>query len=395
MTGNSDAPLGFCQFCGARRIVAGQGHCVECGRKLSQPSEPGLGAAPAAAATQVVPETPEGPVEPVAPAPAPVNLPIPEQPMAPAQVPSPPFAPIAPPPAPDAAPAFAPIAPMAAGEYAQPGLGQPRSDAPPPTAPPLQGYGSIPGYVAGPSYAPAPVRRNSAPIWLGLGVFGLVIVMVAGAASLLSASGARPSPTASPIAYAKPTPTPTPTPTVEPTPTPTPTPVPLPEPTQAELAAACAKGTRIPEAAPYAGTSHSYLVGQSGVDDAGVWTFMVTQGSLYDEYSPGDLQKNGLDPIQLVICEYDNAAIKVGGGYCWYSNSAGDQLRVTLLKESLTIRVLVASTGKTLASKTFYGGTDCPDTMERPSDGSSTMTYTNSVNGDVDGPWEDSFSNMP
>jgi hypothetical protein len=39
MTEHLDAPLGFCEFCGAKRIMAGQGHCAQCGRKLSQPSE--------------------------------------------------------------------------------------------------------------------------------------------------------------------------------------------------------------------------------------------------------------------------------------------------------------------------------------------------------------------
>jgi len=100
----------------------------------------------------------------------------------------------------------------------------PSAPAPDYTQP--QGYGSAPGY----GYGPAHVRRNSTPIFVGLGLVGLVAVILAGA--LLFSSAGSPHPTSAPsaIAIATPTaaalakPTATAVPTLAPTAAPTSTP---------------------------------------------------------------------------------------------------------------------------------------------------------------------------
>jgi len=251
MTDQSDPPLGFCQSCGAKRIIVGQSHCASCGQNLLQPSEMTLGPVPAevAAATQLapkvqaVPAAPVAPAMPVAPAPAPAAIPMPEQPMAPPEPLAPAFLPASPPPAsstaptapppwattapgdtaatppavhpppppPPAAPPSVPSAP--APDYGQQGQGQPPSPALDYTQP--QGYGSAPGY----GYGPAHVRRNSTPIFVGLGLVGLVAVIIAGA--LLFSSAGSPHATSAPSAIALATPTATPVPTLAPTAAPT------------------------------------------------------------------------------------------------------------------------------------------------------------------------------
>jgi hypothetical protein len=234
-----------------------------------------------------------------------------------------------------------------------------------------------------------------------LGSLAIVLIALGGCSS---ASTPTPTPTPTPTATptptptATPTPTPTATPTATPTPTPTavPTPTPRPEPTVAELVAACAKGTPIREAVPYAGTTHSYLTGQASKDDP-AWSFTeFGNDHTTTDYVPGDLAKKGMSPLQLVICEYDNAPLKSGGSgdYCYYSGG-GSQLQVTLFQDSETVRILVATTGKTLESKTFIASDTCPATMARPNDGSTTTSYTNSVDGSAVGNWETSFTKLP
>ncbi len=68
MTGQSDTPLGFCEFCGAKRVIPGQRYCKLCGSELRQTSEatPGPVPAMAAAATRAAPEAPERSAMPVA-----------------------------------------------------------------------------------------------------------------------------------------------------------------------------------------------------------------------------------------------------------------------------------------------------------------------------------------
>jgi hypothetical protein len=55
MTQRPDAPLGFCQSCGAKCLVSGQTHCASCGQKLIQLGEHAAAAGPAAGAPTSVP----------------------------------------------------------------------------------------------------------------------------------------------------------------------------------------------------------------------------------------------------------------------------------------------------------------------------------------------------
>ena len=170
-----------------------------------------------------------------------------------------------------------------------------------------------------------------------------------------------------------------------------------PEPTLAQLKAACKKGTPIPEAAAYAGPVHPDVEGDSGFDAAGVWSFSVDLGSQGSEpYSSGVLPNDDqLGPIQLVVCQYENAPIDTshGGNYCWYSDNAGHQLRVTLLLQSITVRVLVARTGKVLGDKTFRGNDICSSVEAPPANGASTMTETSGADGYPD--WIAKFTKLP
>ena len=94
-----------------------------------------------------------------------------------------------------------PVPPTFTPGYAQPqGYGQPQPYGQPPATQQPQGYGQPPGYPAGYGSAPTPARRNSMPIYLALGLVGLVVVVVAGAVFLSSASGPQATSAASAIA---------------------------------------------------------------------------------------------------------------------------------------------------------------------------------------------------
>ena len=155
MTDRSDAPLGSCQFCGAKRIMAGQSHCVACGGKLLQPSEVALGPVPAVAAPPAEPGAPLAPAEPAIPVvtvPTPGASSIPEHSPASAQALAPAFLPVPPLPASDAAPTAAPSwAATAPGDAAA--TPPPAAYFPPPPAayfpPPPAAYSPPPPPPAG------------------------------------------------------------------------------------------------------------------------------------------------------------------------------------------------------------------------------------------------------
>jgi len=197
MTDHSDPPVGFCESCGAKRIMAGQSHCAACGQKLLQLSEIALGSAPAAAtaATQAAPEALAESVVPVvqavpaattgAPVPPPITSPIPEQPLAPPEVLAPAFAPIPPPPwvvsAPPAAATLPPAAyppppPSATAAYvAATGPWQPPASAP---------WGEVPIDAAtGPA-----VRRRRFPLPLLIGIGVAAVVAIAGGVYFVASS---------------------------------------------------------------------------------------------------------------------------------------------------------------------------------------------------------------
>lgn len=172
MTDRSDPPLGFCASCGAPRIVAGQSHCASCGQKLLQPSEIARGPAPAAAvaAAQAPPEFQAIPAPPA---------PIPQQPAAQPEALPPAFLPV-PPPLP-ACPRCG--AHLLAGAAPCPACGWAANPAPVPS---WAAQPAGPGPAAPP---PAPARRNSTPIFVGLGVLGLVAIIIAGALLVLKPGG--------------------------------------------------------------------------------------------------------------------------------------------------------------------------------------------------------------
>ena len=155
MSGNSGQGTSTCLNC-STQSPAGAAFCPACGHALN--------------ATQAVSWGP-----PAAPAPEP------------------------PPPTPAWAPTPAPMPPTLAPDYSLPqGYGQP------PTTQQPQGYGPVPGYPTGYGYAPTPARSNSTPIFVALGLIGLVVVIVAGAVFLSSAGGPHATSAAPAIALATP-----------------------------------------------------------------------------------------------------------------------------------------------------------------------------------------------
>jgi hypothetical protein len=157
-------------------------------------------------------------------------------------------------------------------------------------------------------------------------------------------------PTAEPTPSPTPVPTPTPTPVPTPTPTPVPTPTPPPPVTEHELAAVCAKGTPILGAAKYAGTVHPLVVLYRG-DTA--WTLdsgTYDINTRWDSYDwPG--------PIQLVVCVSPEQQVLLESCGMYSRASDGAQGEIDLYRNFKLVRVIVAKTGKTLQSKTFYGDT--------------------------------------
>jgi hypothetical protein len=205
-----------------------------------------------------------------------------------------------------------------------------------------------------------PTHRSSGRSAL---ILGLSVLLVASCGSssptpspMATTSPATPRPTVIPtptmVPTIEPTSTPTMVPTIEPTPTPIPTATPPPPVTEDQLAAACA-GTPIPGAAAYSGSLHPLVVNY--VDAAGDWVvemykfsyFYPINAKWYDGTWPG--------AIQLVLCVPAEKAVKVGS--CGRYKRAGDGKvgEVIRYKESVTVRVVVALTGRTLQSKTFYG----------------------------------------
>lgn len=180
------------------------------------------------------------------------------------------------------------------------------------------------------------IRRSSGRSLL---ILGLSLLLVASCAS------SSLDPTTTPAA--------TPGPTATPPPTPLPTPTPPPPVTEDQLAAACA-GTPIPGAAAYSGSLHPLVVNY--VDAAGDWavdndkyadSFYPINAKWHDETWPG--------AIQLVLCVPSDKDVKVGSCGTYKRASDGRVGQVIRYRESITVRVVVALTGKTLQSKTFYG----------------------------------------
>src|ERR1035437_3316097 len=188
MTENPGQGAITCLNCG-NQTPAGASFCPACGRVLSTTQAP----------SSTSPATP-------VPAPAPALT------TAPRTAPTPP--PV-------------PPTPMPTLEHTQPqGYVQPQGYGQPPTTQQPQGYGQPPGYPTGYGYAPTPARRNPTPIFVALGLIGLLVVIIAGAMLLSSSGGPHATSAASAIALATPTGGATPAAVPRPTPAPTQTPIP-------------------------------------------------------------------------------------------------------------------------------------------------------------------------
>jgi hypothetical protein len=139
-----------------------------------------------------------------------------------------------------------------------------------------------------------------------------------------------------------------PTPSPTPVPTPTPTPTPTPPVTRLELERACrATGVPIPEAAKYAGSVHPLVVLDEGsLEDKGAQYTFPINAKWYNDDWPG--------PIQLVVCvkEHD---VRVGSCGTYKRESDGTVGEFIQYQATEVVRVVVARTGKTLQSNTFYG----------------------------------------
>jgi hypothetical protein len=156
-------------------------------------------------------------------------------------------------------------------------------------------------------------------------------------------------------------------PTVEPMPVPTlePTATPTPSVTEDELIAACDKGTPIPEADTYTSAVHPLVVlyyEPTGPDSGWILSSYAANHS-YDINTKWELD-GWPGPIQLVVCAGAEKPVKIGGCPYTYKRTDGKVGTIIRYKQTITVRVLVASTGKTLQSKTFTGSSPgCADSI--------------------------------
>ncbi len=156
------------------------------------------------------------------------------------------------------------------------------------------------------------------------------------------------------------------------TPTPTPEPTTTPEPTATEdaLVAACS-GTPVPGAAPYAGKVHPLVV----VDTWADW--------IDASYAINKKWRDGkwTSPVQLVVCAPDPQKAKVRVGSCGrtWKRTDGVVGELVRYRYKSTLRVVVASTGKTLQSKVLLGSI--------PPCGGSASKYS-SLDLSVKPPWK-------
>ena len=134
-----------------------------------------------------------------------------------------------------------------------------------------------------------------------------------------------------------------------------------------QLEAAC-KGTPVPGAAPYAGTIHPLVVlGQNG---AGGWLVYGygTQYAFSETYAINNrwFNESWDSPIQLVVCSNDVQSQKLSscGNYTRADGVVGE---VIPYRDFITVKVIVARTGKLLQSKTFWGkAPTCSNQVQLP-----------------------------
>ena len=191
------------------------------------------------------------------------------------------------------------------------------------------------------SRLPSGVRRTAAT-WLVIAAFG-----VAGCTSAAQAPGGSASSPAQPGASTAAGPTPNVTlslPTEEPTPTPVPT---MAGPTAADLLNACANAA-VPLAAAYSkGRTHPLVV----VDNADPEIPAMGEFDINSKWSD-DLWAT---PIELVVCVSADKLKSAGSCGTYQRASDGKIGQVIKYRHTLTISVIVASTGKRLQTKVLYG----------------------------------------
>jgi len=201
-------------------------------------------------------------------------------------------------------------------------------------------------------------RRRHLSIVFGLGLAAMVMA----SCSTGELAHTRPPSDAGPGA------TDTTLPTSDATPTDTPEPTPTAKPTQAitddDIILLCDKGTKIAMATKYAGKVHPLVLVTN-----------TTSGWSIDSYGDRyDIDHNWptgvwVHDLQLVVCVGSQGSKSAGACKNQYRrNSDGAVGKVTRYRYYLSIKVMVASTGKTLATKSLYGSTPvCGGTISLPS----------------------------
>jgi hypothetical protein len=158
--------------------------------------------------------------------------------------------------------------------------------------------------------------------------------------------------------------TPTDTPTEMPTPTAAPTATPAPAVSADDIILLCNKGTKIPLATAYGGKAHPLVL---VTDTTAGWT-IDSYGDRYDidrNWSAGVWAHD----LQLVVCVGSQGSKSAGACKNKYQRSSDGAIgKVTRYRYYLSIKVMVATTGKTLATKYLYGSTPvCGGTISLPS----------------------------
>lgn len=154
------------------------------------------------------------------------------------------------------------------------------------------------------------------------------------------------------------------TPTDAPTEMPTPTATPAPAVSDDDIILLCNKGTKIPLATKYAGKAHPLVL---VTDTTAGWT-IDSYGDRYDidrNWSAGVWAHD----LQLVVCVGSQGSKSAGACKNQYQRSSDGAIgKVTRYRYYVTIKVMVATTGKTLTTKYLYGSTpSCGSTISLPS----------------------------
>jgi hypothetical protein len=138
---------------------------------------------------------------------------------------------------------------------------------------------------------------------------------------------------------------------------------PRPEIDLAQVKMACTAGTPLPNAAKWrGGRINQYAV---GVSASGSWGLVETDGAV-DKVSGENwhafVNNVTLSPttVQIIVCQTETSSLTSGCGPYQPGNAYVDQWI-----GSEKVRVIVASTGKTIGTKTFNGTRSCPGSIRQ------------------------------